>query len=151
MTYKLKVGIIATHSVEENKIMKEVTLEEIFEIRNRLLTTEGKHSHKVSVVQGILQGLYDNTDENPVCEAYNDLYFLTSKFEDKKVIPEVGQVYVIKPKHKRSFREDKITINSVVLNNTTFNNGSEYFTFIEQQDIESCWSLDLLELYNLVG
>jgi hypothetical protein len=126
--------------------MKEVTIEELFEIRNRLLSTVGKYSPKVNVMLNILNGSYDNTAENPIHEAYNDLYFLTSTKNPKVLLPSVGQVYKIKEKYKRSFRENKLTINYVKIDGV-----NNYFTFEEQQDVESCWTIDYLELYELVG
>lgn len=54
--------------------------------------------------------------------------------------PVVGQVYNIKPESVRDWRSDTLTITYV---------GADYFTYEEQDKVDSSWVFELLEFYTL--
>lgn len=134
--------------------MKEFTIEQAFQIRQQILEGTDEVSPLRNILANIFNGLYDNCNENPIIEAENDLLFLSqpSTVTDGRTIPEVGQVWKVKPQSKRDWRLDVLTINFVKIERVNCaGTRIEYFTYREQVDNDSCWVFDMLEHYTLEG
>ena len=132
--------------------MKEFTIEQAFQVRQQILEGTYKGSPSRSVITNIINGVYDNCDENPIIEAENDLLFLSQPLTviDGRTIPKVGQVWKVKPQSRRAWRPDVLTISHVKTEKATCaGTSNEYFTYQEQAEADSCWVFDMLENYTL--
>ena len=132
--------------------MNEFTIEQAFEVRQQILSCANKHSPLRNVLQNIMNGLYDDCDENPLLEAENDLLYLEEDNTTLETVPVIGQVWEVKPDCARVWRPKNLTITYVKAENSDYvGTRCDYFTYEEQAETTSCWVFGMLENYTLVG